>query len=176
MDARAKPPSERMRNQLRSFSTLSSLIVALIVAGCTTGALFERRVTVVFPPVAAPAYEQGCVMDKLSTPDFRQTFLTHHDDLTVLLDVDKEYALFLHDSDLPDARSTSQREQYVHELSRNLAAAKEQRLAGSRFRIERSLDLGPEVVVRAEGWADICELTNNPHVIRVWLNVPTRLL
>ena len=115
-------------------------------------------------------------MEKLSTPDFHQQFLAHHYDLMVLLDVDKEYEQFLHDSDLPDVRSTIQREQYVQELARNLTVAKEQRLADSRFRIYRNLELGPQVVIRAEAWADVCELSNNPHVVRVWLNLPTRPL
>jgi len=117
---------------------------------------------------------QGCATEKLATPNFQEVFQGHHYDLVVLLDVDKEYEQLLHDSGVADTRSEGEREQYLHELARNLTVAKERRLAGTKFRIDSNLELGPEVVVRVADWADVCDLARNPHVVTIWLNLPTR--
>ncbi len=121
-----------------------------------------------------PALAQGCSTEKLATPNFQARFQAHHYDLIVLLDVDKEYEQLVRDSGVADTRSEGEREQYLHELARNLTAAKEQRLAGTKFRILSNLELGPEVVVRAADWADVCDLAGNPNVVTIWLNLPTR--
>lgn len=135
---------------------LLAVVVAIAVGG--TGTVFA----------------QDCATEKLATPDFQSRFQGHHYELIVLLDVDKEYKQLLHDSGVPDTRSEGERQQYLHELARGLTAAKEQRLEGTKFRIYSNLELGPEVVVQAADWAEVCELASNPHVVTIWLSLPTR--
>lgn len=122
---------------------------------------------------SGPVLAQTCAIDKLATPDFQAVFQARHDDLIVLLDVDKEYERLLRETSVADTRSDVERQQYLHELARNLTVAKEQRFAGSKFRIYFNIEFGREVVIRAEAWADVCELASNPHVVKIWLNLPT---
>lgn len=118
---------------------------------------------------------QGCAAEKLGQADFRQQFEQHRYDLIVQLDVDKEYNELLRESAIPDKRPDDERNVFLHELSQRLTAAKQKRLEGTRFRIYENLELGPAVVIRASTWQDVCELTSNPHVVRIWLNLPVQL-
>ncbi len=121
------------------------------------------------------ASAEACLLEKLETPNFRQEFLDHRYDLIVLLDVDKEYQQYLQDiKDGKAVRGMSAQESF-RELAKPLTRAKEQRLEGTRFKIQGNLELGPDVVIRVTDWPDVCELASNPHVIRIWLNLPVSL-
>jgi len=123
----------------------------------------------------ATAYGQICSSEKFESPDSQQEFLAHHYGLIVHLDVDAEYAHFLQATHFVEGQSEAQRQDLLRDQVKILTAAKEQRLAGTRFHIDANLELGPDVVIRVQEWQDVCELARNPHVKFIWFNRPIHL-